>query len=164
MQNSPRLLACALLAAVPLLHAGLAWSAMSADQATAGTTAASVQAELPGEAALTSSPAASVPLNANPYLAYRQPIAQVNPFDSVGQTLDKLKQALPLQGQSILPKIKTVYPTGEKPLVVVTFKCPTELIGITPLPTQALHELVNLGLGALNSTNLLAFNVQQVCQ
>ncbi len=70
----------------------------------------------------------------------------------------------PPMDQAILPTFKKVYPTGEKPLMVVTFKCPTELVGVTPLPTKALHGLVDLGMGALNSSNLLPFNLQQVCQ
>lgn len=64
----------------------------------------------------------------------------------------------------LLPKIKTVYPTGEKPLVIVTFKCPTEIIGITPLPTKALHDVVTWGMDSINNANLLDFNMQQVCQ
>lgn len=72
--------------------------------------------------------------------------------------------SLPMEGQAILPVIKKVYPTGEKPLVVLTFKCPTELVGITPLPTKALHGLVNMGFDAVNKTDLLSFNMQQVCQ
>jgi len=71
---------------------------------------------------------------------------------------------LPSADIDILPSIKKVYPTGEKPLVVLTFKCPTELIGITPLPTKALRWLISSGMEAVNSTNLLSFNMQQVCQ
>jgi hypothetical protein len=74
-----------------------------------------------------------------------------------------LKGLLPLSGDSILPVIKTVYPTGEKPLVVLNFKCPTEMLGITPPPMKLLHEIVNLGFDGLNKTNLLSFNLQQVC-
>ncbi len=70
----------------------------------------------------------------------------------------------PPMDQAILPTFRKVYPTGDKPLMVVTFKCPTELVGVTPLPTKALHDLVDLGMGALNSSNLLPFNLQQVCQ
>jgi hypothetical protein len=66
--------------------------------------------------------------------------------------------------QSILPKIQKVYPTGEKPLVVVTFKCPTELVGIDTPSTIILHKVVNGGMDLVNKTNLLSFNLQQVCQ
>ncbi len=104
---------------------------------------------------------------ANPYLANHPQFTPPDPMKSIGQLIKDVKMALPSMppsGQSILPVLKTVYPTGEKPLVVLTFKCPTELIGITPLPTKALHDLVNLGMDGINSTNLLAFNMQQVCQ
>jgi len=71
---------------------------------------------------------------------------------------------LPSADIDILPSITKVYPTGEKPLYVLTFKCPTELIGITPLPTKALRWLITTGMDGINSTNLLSFNMQQVCQ
>lgn len=75
-----------------------------------------------------------------------------------------LKMMIPLTGDAnILPTIKKVYPTGEKPLVVLNFKCPTEVVGITPPPMMLLHEAVNFGFDGLNKTNLLSFNLQQVC-
>lgn len=109
----------------------------------------------------------------NPYMAHPQQVNQ--PLTDMGKALDEIKVGMPSlpslfslpslpEGLSVLPVIKTVYPTGEKPLVIVTFKCPTELVGITPLPTKALHDLVTWGMDSINSTNLLAFNMQQVCQ
>lgn len=71
---------------------------------------------------------------------------------------------LPDSGQSILPKITKVYPTGEKPLVVVSFKCPTEVVGITPPTIKLLHGAVDLGMAGINKTDLLSFDLQQVCQ
>lgn len=71
---------------------------------------------------------------------------------------------LPDSGQSILPKISKVYPTGEKPLVVVSFKCPTEVVGITPPTIKLLHGAVDLGMAGINKTDLLSFDLQQVCQ
>lgn len=112
----------------------------------------------------------------NPYLAYQQQTAypqqaggapaSVNPWDGIGKLGSNLKSLLPSipEGQSILPSIKKVYPTGEKPLVVLTFKCPTELIGITPIPIKLLHEGVNGVFDVVNATDLLSFNLQQVCQ
>ena len=105
--------------------------------------------------------------NSNPYLSGYRAGSTTDPIKNFSSIIDSVQgflPSLPMEGQSILPKIKTVYPTGEKPLVVLTFKCPTELIGITPLPTKALHELVNLGFDGINRTDLLAFNLQQVCQ
>lgn len=91
---------------------------------------------------------------------------------SYGQTesggfLASLGQAIPIlpgSGQSILPSIKKVYPTGEKPLVVVSFKCPTEALGVTPPTIKLLHNLVDLGMEGINKSDLLSFNLQQVCQ
>lgn len=71
---------------------------------------------------------------------------------------------LPSPDIDILPSITKVYPTGERPLYVLTFKCPTELVGITPPPTKALRWLISSGMEAVNSTNLLSFSMQQVCQ
>lgn len=71
---------------------------------------------------------------------------------------------LPSADIDILPSITKVYPTGERPLYVLTFKCPTELVGITPPPTKALRWLISSGMEAVNSTNLLSFSMQQVCQ
>jgi hypothetical protein len=87
----------------------------------------------------------------------------------LGQMFNDLRSFLPEPHMpsadiDILPSIKKVLPTGEKPLYVLTFKCPTELIGITPLPTKALRWLISSGMEALNSTDLLPFNMQQVCQ
>lgn len=127
-------------------------------------------------------PAVSAPAPGNPYLAYQQealaapvaaaretpgrdaPRGNANPVSQYFNSFQLISPVRPPADQSILPTFKKVYPTGEKPLVVVTFKCPTELVGITPLPTKALHGLVDLGMGALNSSNLLSFNMQQVCQ
>lgn len=84
-----------------------------------------------------------------------------------GSLFGFLGQAIPIlpdSGQSILPSIKKVYPTGEKPLVVVSFKCPTEVLGVTPPTIKLLHNLVDLGMDGLNKTDLLSFNLQQVCQ
>jgi hypothetical protein len=82
---------------------------------------------------------------------------------SFNQIFSGLKGLLPQSGDSVLPVIKTVYPTGEKPLVVINFKCPTEVIGISTPPMKLLHELLNYGFDGLNKTNLLSFNLQQVC-
>jgi len=108
----------------------------------------------------------------NPYLP--QPAAPrpvFNPKEAprpdVGSLLGSLGLSIPLlpdSGQSILPSIQKVYPTGEKPLVVVSFKCPTELLGVTPPTIKLLHEAVNLGMEGINRTGLLSFNLQQVCQ
>lgn len=71
---------------------------------------------------------------------------------------------LPLFQEEILPKVSKVYPTGEKPLVVVSFKCPTELIGIDTPSTKLLHMGIEGGMDLVNKTNLLSFNMQSVCR
>ncbi len=103
----------------------------------------------------------------NPYLANQAQYASIDPVNNINHIFSDIKMSLPhlpVEGDAILPVIKTVYPTGEKPLVVITFKCPTELIGITPPTVSILHSGVNLVLDGINRTNLLAFNMQQVCQ
>lgn len=118
-----------------------------------------------------------VPGGDNPYLA-KPAIAPAQVFAPIqvvpevkdtepGSLFGALSQAIPIlpgSGQSILPSIKKVYPTGEKPLVVVSFKCPTEVLGVTPPTIKLLHNLVDLGMEGINKTDLLSFNLQQVCQ
>jgi hypothetical protein len=102
----------------------------------------------------------------NPYLAYPQQFEPVNPWKNFGQVADSVQSHLPGfsgESMSILPKIKTVYPTGEKPLKVLTFKCPTELVGITTPPIKLLRAGVDLAMDGINRTDLLPFNMQQVC-
>lgn len=168
--------------------AGLAL-ALSADiSAPPATLAITPAATLPVPPAV-SNPylSASVPAmadaRANPYLPGRigstpaqafAPIQAEPDFKArdggrpgVGSLFGALGQAIPLlpdSGQSVLPSIKKVYPTGEKPLVVVSFKCPTEALGVTPPTIRLLHNLVDLGMDGLNKTDLLSFNLQQVCQ
>ena len=62
-----------------------------------------------------------------------------------------------------LPSIKKVHPTGEKPLVVVSFKCPTEGMGIATPTTKILHSVIDTAFGGVNATNVLPWNLQQVC-
>ncbi|MEW6678103.1 MAG: hypothetical protein AB1421_09295 [Pseudomonadota bacterium] len=101
-----------------------------------------------------------------PIQAAPDPGAVVPPVD-LGRVFSGLGAGIPLlpeSGRSILPTVKKVYPTGEKPLVVVSFKCPTEVIGVTPPTIKLLHDMVDLGMEGLNRTDLLSFNLQQVCQ
>ena len=112
--------------------------------------------------------AANSPQKAPLTTNHSAPVAPAQTPNSLNFIFADLKSLLPsltLPGDvtTILPVIKTVYPTGEKPLVVINFKCPTEVIGITPPPMKALHELLNFGFDGLNKTNLLSFNLQQVC-
>ncbi|MDD5389893.1 MAG: hypothetical protein PHD37_11135 [Gallionellaceae bacterium] len=107
----------------------------------------------PSQAAFNQTPAASNPAAATE-------LHQI--FNSLRNYLPE--PHLPSPDIDILPSITKVYPTGERPLYVLTFKCPTELVGITPPPTKALRWLISSGMEAINSTNLLSFSMQQVCQ
>jgi len=117
----------------------------------------------------TVAPAAYSP-RVNPYLVNQPqpaptPASAGNSDASLASSGFKIAMPhIPLFEQSILPKVQTVYPTGEKPLVVVTFKCPTELVGIDTPSTLILHKALNGGMDLINKTNLLSFNMQQVCQ
>jgi len=64
---------------------------------------------------------------------------------------------------SILPTIKKVYPTGERPMVIVSFNCPTQALGITSPTTKAIRFILDSGFSAINSTDLLPWTLQQVC-
>jgi hypothetical protein len=154
--------------------------ASSSASALAGVPAVRTEANPP----VTPTPApAPAPAYSNPYLAYRQQATvspaqaeaprqysfsiPANAWQGLGQALDNVQSLLPRlpeEGQAILPRIKTVYPTGEKPLVVLTFKCPTELIGITTPPIKLLREGITLAMEGVNRSDLLPFNMQQVCQ
>lgn len=122
---------------------------------------------VPAEAGPESRAAMAAPVPGNPYLV-GAPSLPPSPVQSVaagGRSGFGLSLPhIPLFEQAILPRVKTVYPTGEKPLVVVTFKCPTELVGIDTPSTVILHKVVNGGMSLINKTDLLAFNMQQVCQ
>lgn len=141
---------------------------MKPDQAAAAPQPAAAAEPQPAAAAEPQqTPLAEVPTN--PYLANRQPMPSPASWKvaSAAQGLGGFKPSLPqipLFEQAILPKVQTVYPTGEKPLVVVTFKCPTELVGIDTPSTIILHKVVNGGMDVINRSNLLSFNLQQVCQ
>ena len=141
----------------PYLTSPVATTAIAAPTVTAPVATAAV-------------PAVAAPARTNPYLP--QPSSQQssapevpykplgNPFSGIGSLLP----SLPSSEESLLPHITKVYPTGEKPLVVLTFKCPAEMVGLNTPIMKGLHGAVNAGMDAINYTNLLSFNLQQVCQ
>lgn len=136
--------------------------------------------------------AASAVASANPYLTYRTSYTQAAPIQAApAQAAPRQAVSAPISSASlvadstqllnsvrnflpdlhlpspdidVLPSITKVFPTGERPMYVLTFKCPTELVGITPPPTKALRWLITSGMESINSTNLLPFSMQQVCQ
>lgn len=91
-------------------------------------------------------------------------LAKLDPLQDLNGLFNSVRNGIPaLNGQDLLPTIKKVYPTGEKPLVILSFKCPTEMVGVSTPPMKALHEIVNYAFDGLNKTNMLSFNLQQVC-
>lgn len=116
----------------------------------------------------------SVPVAApqNPYLAgwYRPGPVAALPALAVGQLNDNARYVLdvvtsiPAMVASLLPSIKTVHPTGGRDLVVVSFKCPAEMItGLYFIPANALRERINSLFNRLNDYQLLNFDIQLVC-
>jgi hypothetical protein len=69
-------------------------------------------------------------------------------------------------GASHMPiSFSMVHPTGDKPLAVLTLKCPTEAaFGVAPPPVKLVHILLTTAMDGINYTGLLPFNLQQVCQ
>jgi hypothetical protein len=72
--------------------------------------------------------------------------------------------SMPLFQEEMLPRITKVYPTGEKPLVVLSFKCPTEMVGLDLPATKLLRWGLEGGMDLTNKSNLLSFNMQSVCR
>lgn len=154
----------------------MATSTVTVPLAATALAAAPVMMELKPSATLgmnMPAPAPAYPPPVNPYLVHQvqvEPVA-TNPVPAVnsappstGGGFRLAMPHIPIFEQAILPRVKKVYPTGEKPLVVVTFKCPTEMVGIDTPSTIILHKVVNGGMDLVNKSNLLSFNMQQVCQ
>jgi hypothetical protein len=111
-----------------------------------------------------SEPMQAVPSSATASASVATNGEQIHPRALLSGLLNEIRAGMPpLDNLSILPVVKKVYPTGEKPLVIVSFKCPTEVIGIAPPTVKLLHGLVDLGANGLNKSNLLSFDIQQVC-
>jgi len=68
-----------------------------------------------------------------------------------------------LGDRGILPSATMVTATGDRPVLVVSFKCPTELVGIAPPMVQAVHSLVDVVMNTVNDKKVLTFDMQQVC-
>lgn len=81
---------------------------------------------------------------------------------SLIQLINKISPGI--SSAKLLPTIKTVYPTGSKPLVVVSFKCPIEMTGLSLPPTQILHYGLTAGMDGLNYLNVFSFDLQQTCE
>jgi hypothetical protein len=63
-----------------------------------------------------------------------------------------------------LPSIKTVYPTGSKPVKVINLACPAEVVtGEHFAPFDALRAAGNMIFEGINSTNVLPNDIMLVC-
>ena len=88
-------------------------------------------------------------------------------WDVLLEQLRSLSALLPGDpGASRAPvSITTAPPTGERPLKVITIKCPTEAaFGVAPPPVKIIHIILTAGMDSINATQLLPFDMQQVCQ
>jgi hypothetical protein len=160
--------------AAPAAHMQPATPAVTASTAAQGNSYAPSQApSLPVAAAAPSVATAAVspevvqpsPATQGGLKSQGSLLAKLDPLQSLSGLFNDVRTSIPiLNGQDLLPRIKTVYPTGEKPLVILSFKCPTEMVGVSTPPMKALHEIVNYAFDGINKTNLLSFNMQQVCQ
>ena len=70
------------------------------------------------------------------------------------------------EGASHWPiSVSIVHPTGDKPLAVLTLKCPTEAaFGFATPPVKLVHIILTTAMDGVNYSGLLPFNMQQVCQ
>ena len=106
---------------------------------------------------------AASPLQAQPEPAQNASKVFESPMVSSSGKPKNLDAQEPKKSRSLLPTITKVYPTGDRPMIVITFSCPTEVIGIDTPSTKILHGVFDLGFGAINYTNLLPWSLQQVC-
>ena len=61
------------------------------------------------------------------------------------------------------PELNFYERLNEKPLVTVSFKCPTEHIGISTPSTVCLRNSIDNVFTILNKSNLLSVEIVQVC-
>lgn len=75
--------------------------------------------------------------------------------------------ALPSTGfmaeRNLLPTARLIDTGSDRAVLIVSFKCPTELLGVAPPTIQLLHNAFDLVAGLVNQAQLLSFDVQQVC-
>ena len=64
---------------------------------------------------------------------------------------------------SIIPKIKKYDFPGQRSLVTVSTKCPTELVGVSTPSSLVFHEMIDGGMQMINRTQVLPIELQQVC-
>lgn len=62
-----------------------------------------------------------------------------------------------------IPEINFYKKENTKDLVTVSFKCPTESVGISTPSTKCIHSAVDNILYVMNNSNVLPIDVVQVC-
>jgi len=68
----------------------------------------------------------------------------------------------PLANNFVL-KVKKYDVPGEKSIVIVSTKCPTEYVGIPTPSSKAFHYLVDSGMSCINKTQILPIELRQAC-
>jgi hypothetical protein len=91
------------------------------------------------------------------------------PFQMV-QTIAVQSQQIVTETKSVvnqssfsLIKVKRYDIPGQKSLVVVATKCPTELIGVNTPSTKIFHSLIDNGMSCINRTQILPMELRQAC-
>lgn len=63
----------------------------------------------------------------------------------------------------IIPRVKAYEVPGEKHLMVLSLKCPTELLDVTTPSSAVIHSTIDTGFGIANKMPFLPYTFQQVC-
>lgn len=94
-----------------------------------------------------------------PSLTYAESTAPVQPR----YPLLSLPDLASFGDRSLLPSAKMVATPDGRSILVVSFKCPTEVIGVSPPMVQLVHNLVDAAMNKANEEHVLPFDMQQVC-
>lgn len=62
-----------------------------------------------------------------------------------------------------LVNVKRYNIPGQKSILVVATKCPSEFVNISTPTTKIFHSLVDSGMSCINSTQILPVELRQVC-
>lgn len=63
----------------------------------------------------------------------------------------------------VLPTIHKYERPGEKTLIVITAKCPVELLGVKTPSTTMFHAVIDVGINFINNLPSSTVEIQQVC-
>lgn len=91
------------------------------------------------------------------------PFHMVQTIASQNQTsIEETKSAVN-QPRFSLVNVKRYNIPGQKSILVVATKCPTEVVGIATPTTKIFHSLVDSGMSCINNTQILPVELRQVC-